>query len=186
MNILKDKIKIELITRLTPLKTKYNEIDKIIIDLNHNNSESLNDFLANNYQDLDYTMEFKKFVRNLVSHDLIKKDYLELLNKDEILEIDDNSNIKKLRKKILETQLLYLNDSKNFINSLENMEINDLYHTLLDLNDIRFIQNSISKLSFDTLKKLLTFIENILKENNHNLINIFIEEAIKKNLHKYS
>lgn len=195
MNILKDKIKTELIKRLTPLKTKYKEIDNIIIDLNNNKFTSLNKFINDNYEDLNYTKEFKKFVTSLVSHDLINKNYLNLINKDnkshtketedEVLTLDDD-NIKKLREKILETQLLYLNDVKGFINKLENMDSNEIYHTLLDLNDIRFIQHSISKLSLNTLNKLLIFIENILKENNHNLINIFIEEAIKKNLHKRS
>lgn len=195
MNILKDKIKTELIKRLTPLKTKYKEIDNIIIDLNNNKFTSLNKFINNNYEDLNYTKEFKNFVTSLVSHDLINQNYLELINKDkeshtkeiedEVLTLDDD-NIKKLRKKILETQLLYLNDVKGFINKLENMNSNEIYNTLLDLNDIRFIQHSISKLSLNTLNKLLVFIENILKENNHNLINIFIEEAIKKNLHKRS
>lgn len=195
MNILKDNIKTELITRLTPLKTKYKEIDNVILDLNNNKFDSLNKFINDNYEDLNYTKEFKNFVTSLVNHDLINKDYLDLINKDkkshkieiedEVLTLDDD-NIKKLREKILDTQLAYLNDVKGFINKLENMDSNEIYNTLLDLNDIRFIQHSISKLSLNTLNKLLEFIENILKENNHNLINIFIEEAIKKNLHKRS
>lgn len=103
---------------------------------------------------------------------------------DEILTLDDNNNIQKLRKLILNTQLDYLNNATSFIEELESKNEIELYQKLLSLNDIRYIQHSISKLSTDTLQRLLNYVNTLLEENNHNSINIFIEEAIKKNLHK--
>ena len=59
-----------------------------------------------------------------------------------------------------------------------------MYHTLINLKDIRYIQHCISNLSLDTLKRLLSYIE-ITENNKHNLINTFMEEAIKKSIHQH-
>ena len=53
-----------------------------------------------------------------------------------------------------------------------------------NLNDIIYIQHCISNLSLDTLKRLLSYIE-ITENNKHNLINTFMEEAIKKSIHQH-
>lgn len=103
-------------------------------------------------------------------------------DEDEILSLESDK-IKKIREKMLEVQVNYLNNATEFIQKLDEMNPEGIYNTLLILNDIRFIQHSISKLSLETLNNLLSFIEEKLKENNHNSINIFLEEAIKKNLH---
>ena len=101
---------------------------------------------------------------------------------DEILSLED-TQIEKLRKMILNAQLNYLNNATSFIEELELKEEVELYQTLLSLNDIRYIHHSISKLSTSALNRLLIYVEELLKENSHNSINIFIEEAIKKILH---
>ncbi len=104
-------------------------------------------------------------------------------NKDDDI-LTDLDDIETLRKIILDSQLSYLNNANLFISKLENSDEDLIYHTLLNLNDIRYIQHCISNLSFDTLKRLLSYIE-ITENNKHNLINTFMEEAIKKNLHQY-
>ncbi len=100
----------------------------------------------------------------------------------EILTLDDN--IEVLRKIILDSQLAYLNNANKFIDDLESKDEEGIYHTLLNLNDIRYIQHCISNLSLETLERLKTFIEKI-EENKHNLINTFMEEAIKRSIHNY-
>lgn len=103
-------------------------------------------------------------------------------DEEEILSLED-SQIEKLRKIILNAQLNYLNNANSFIEELEKKENTELYQTLLSLNDIRYIHHSITKLSISTLNRLLIYVEELLEENKHNSINIFIEEAIKKILH---
>lgn len=100
---------------------------------------------------------------------------------DEILTIEED-DIEALRKIILESQLNYLNNANQFIETLEGESEDKIYHALLDLNDIRYIQHCISNLSYDTLKRLLSYIE-LMEENKHNLINTFMEEAIKRSIH---
>jgi hypothetical protein len=178
MNILKNKIIDEIINRLLPLENRYpEEIKKIKEEVKSNNYNSLDEFLENNYKDTPYSKEFKIFVQALVEKEIIPNSYLEKIN---IQNTNEEEKIDNLRKTILASQLEYLNDANGFIKKLEYMNTNDLYKTLIDLNDIRFIQHSISNLSYDTLNKLLDYVQ----ENKHNSINIFIEEAIKKNLHK--
>ena len=100
---------------------------------------------------------------------------------DEILTIEED-DIEALRKIILESQLNYLNNANQFIETLEGESEDKIYHALLNLNDIRYIQHCISNLSYDTLKRLLSYIE-LMEENKHNLINTFMEEAIKRSIH---
>ena len=102
---------------------------------------------------------------------------------DEILTIEED-DIEALRKIILESQLNYLNNANQFIETLEGESEDKIYHALLDLNDIRYIQHCISNLSYDTLKRLLSYIE-LMEENKHNLINTFMEEAIKRSIHTH-
>ena len=101
---------------------------------------------------------------------------------NDIMDFDDD--IEVLRKVILKSQLAYLNNAKEFIDNLENMNDEDIYNALLNLNDIRYIQHSISNLKIDTLNRLLSYIKHI-EENKHNLINTFMEEAIKRSIHKH-
>lgn len=102
---------------------------------------------------------------------------------DEIL-ITEEDDIEALRKIILESQLNYLNNASQFIETLEGESEDKIYHALLNLNDIRYIQHCISNLSYDTLKRLLSYIE-LMEENKHNLINTFMEEAIKRSIHTH-
>ena len=105
------------------------------------------------------------------------------INDEEILAFEED-DIESLRKIILESQLNYLNNANQFIETLEDESEDKIYHTLLNLNDIRYIQHCISNLSYDTLKRLLSYIE-LMEENKHNLINTFMEEAIKRSIHSY-
>ena len=102
---------------------------------------------------------------------------------DEILTIEED-DIEALRKIILESQLNYLNNANQFIETLEGESEDKIYHALLNLNDIRYIQHCISNLSYDTLKRLLSYIE-LMEENKNNLINTFMEEAIKRSIHTH-
>lgn len=103
------------------------------------------------------------------------------IDDDVLIDVDD---IETIRKIILDSQLSYLNNANLFISKLENSDEDLIYHTLLNLNDIRYIQHCISNLSLDTLKRLLSYIE-ITENNKHNLINTFMEEAIKKSIHQH-
>lgn len=103
------------------------------------------------------------------------------IDDDVLIDVDD---IEAIRKIILDSQLSYLNNANLFISKLENSDEDLIYHTLLNLNDIRYIQHCISNLSLDTLKRLLSYIE-ITENNKHNLINTFMEEAIKKSIHNF-
>ena len=103
------------------------------------------------------------------------------IDDDVLIDVDD---IEAIRKIILDSQLSYLNNANLIISKLENSDEHLIYHTLLNLNDIRYIQHCISNLSLDTLKRLLSYIE-ITENNKHNLINTFMEEAIKKSIHQH-
>ena len=94
------------------------------------------------------------------------------------------NDIDSLRKRIMETQLNYIDDATSFIQNLEEKNVYDLYDILMDLNDIRFIQHSLSKLSEETLEKLLTYVQEKYNNNRHTSIDLFIIEVIKKNLHR--
>ena len=93
------------------------------------------------------------------------------------IDIDD------LRKKILDAQLNYINNASQFIKDLELEDPNIIYKSLIDLNDIRYIQHSLSKLSSNTLERFLPYVENKLELNEHSSIDKFMIEVIKKNLH---
>lgn len=106
------------------------------------------------------------------------------LNPEDIeIESLEETYIEKLRKSIMEAQLNYLNNANSFIEELEYKSESEIYQKLLSLNDIRYIHHSISKLSNNTLNRLLPYITDLINKDNHNSINIFIEESIKKNLH---
>ena len=110
-----------------------------------------------------------------------------IFNNNDEKAIKDNEqtheDINSLRNKIIEAQLNYLNNASSFIQNLEKENEIDIYNSLIDLNDIRFIQHSLSKLSTDTLERLLDFVQNKLELNKHNSIDLFIIEVIKKYLH---
>ena len=171
-NILIDEIN----KRLTPLKSKHpKEITTITKDIKENKYDNLNAFINEHYANLGYTDEFREYITNIIKVNHLDHKYLDILiNKKDI------SNLKEI---ILNTQLLYLNDVDDFIQKLEEKDEKELYNTLIDLSDIRFIQHSLSLLTKNKLKKLLTFMDNKLNNHKHSLIDNFIYEAIKKNLH---
>ena len=117
----------------------------------------------------------------------INQEYMEIKFDNDEKTIKDNEqtheDINSLRNKIIEAQLNYLNNASSFIQNLEKENEIDIYNSLIDLNDIRFIQHSLSKLSTDTLERLLDFVQNKLELNKHNSIDLFIIEVIKKYLH---
>lgn len=163
------------------LNVKNNNLETIKSNLKKGINNSNISILDNNNEEINDNKEIEFTPINDFEFDNQENDQD---TDDEILTLDDNNNIQKLRKLILNTQLDYLNNATSFIEELESKNEIELYQKLLSLNDIRYIQHSISKLSTDTLQRLLNYINTLLEENNHNSINIFIEEAIKKNLHK--
>ena len=92
------------------------------------------------------------------------------------------NDIESLRKKILDAQLNYINNASKFSKELEKKDDYQIYQDLIDLNDIRFIQHSLSKLSINTLDRLLIYLENKTDKEKHS-IDMFIIEVIKKYLH---
>lgn len=60
------------------------------------------------------------------------------IDDDVLIDVDD---IEAIRKIILDSQLSYLNNASLFISKLENSDEDLIYHTLLNLNDIRYIQH---------------------------------------------
>lgn len=178
---LKEKIINQIFIILTPLNLDLNLINKLKTDLLNDDLTSLNNFILTNYPDLSYSEDFKKLITSFVNKHFISSSYLTNFEEGELLSLEDN-NIEKLRKVILNTQLNYLNNATSFIQELEKMDIVDLYNHLLNLNDIRYIQHSIANLNISTLNRLLAYIETIEKKQP-NLINNFILEVIKRNLH---
>lgn len=171
-----DKSYLDYISSLTNVNVSPNyELTKFTI---YNNilclgSKPLNVTLDKfyNLKDKNNNLEKKEVNSNLDNSD-----------DNDIMDFDDD--IEVLRKVILKSQLAYLNNAKKFVDNLENMNDEDIYNALLNLNDIRYIQHSISNLKIDTLNRLLSYIKQI-EENKHNLINTFMEEAIKRSIHKY-
>ncbi len=183
MNLLEERIIEEIIKQLEFLDTIYkDEIKEIKTDLLNHNTTSLNTFIKKYYQDMEVSFEMKKFVTSLVEKELISSNYLEKIN----FKNNNNQNQEEknalLRKKIIEARKIYLEDATKFIKELEEKDLEDIYHTLIDFYDISLMQHCISNLSFKTLKKLLTYVEDKLKENSHSAIDIFLEGAIKNNL----
>ena len=91
-------------------------------------------------------------------------------------------NIDDLRKKILKTQLEYLDNAPNFIKDLETKDEIELYEALMNLNDLRYIQHSLSKLSHNALDRLYPYVDSKLEKNKHSSIDMFILDVIKKYL----
>lgn len=168
----------EINKQLTPLKNLYkDEIDIIINDLKHGKYDTLNNFINKHYSSLDYTEQFRQYITNIIKNNHLDNKYLD--------NFIDKKDISHLKETIVNTQLLYLNDVKTFIKNLEEKNNKELYDTLIDLSDIRFIQHSLSLLNHDKLEKLYTFMDIKLKNKKHSLIDNFIYEAIKKNLHSH-
>lgn len=197
MENLKKKIIGEIINQLTCFFTiNKHQIKELETGLLNNDYSLLESYITNYYQETSYSKEFKTFVTNLVNHKIISKDYLSIISsndskkcglepnieEDEFLTLESDY-IKEKREKMLNLQISYLNNVNEFIHNLEMMNPENIYNTLINLNDIRFIQHSIAKLNLKKSQELLEFTKNKLKENKHNSINIFIEEAIKKNMH---
>lgn len=103
------------------------------------------------------------------------------LANDEILSIQESEN-EKLKKSIIEAQLNYLKNANTFIHDLDTKTDLEIYETLLNLNDIRYIHHCISNLTTKTLNRFLIFMKKQLIENNNNSIDVFITEAIKLHL----
>ena len=186
-----------------PLNIKKEKIERIIKDKKSNRKYKLLTLNAKNYflsnsKGLNVkenilkriilsvkTIKFKEEQKELSNNNDIYEDNIISFNdynkyKEEKEEIDINL----LRKKILEGQVAYINDANKFIQNLEDMDEVSIYNSIMNLNDIRFIQHSISKLTSETLERLLNYVENRLENEEHNFVDMFIEEAIKKNLHK--
>ena len=96
---------------------------------------------------------------------------------------ENKININDLRQKILDAQLNYLNNAPKFISELEAKDDYEIYNSLIDLNDLRYIQHSLSKLSSSALQRLLKYTQDKLDISSHNSIDMFIINVIKKYLH---
>lgn len=175
----KDKIKTKKIYELIP----FIENNILLID-----SKPLNvkEKTLNKIQD---NTPIPKIIQ--INHEYAKIDFPEPIIDDiDTLQSENQNNtqeshinIDDLRKKILDAQLNYINDATNFIKNLETMDEIELYQSLIDLNDIRFIQHSLSKLSHNTLYRLLPYVETKLENNKHSSIDMFIIDVINKYLH---
>ena len=164
-----------------PLNVKESTLNKILNNINSTIEENNNTQYDDKYEEINFNIGNEKKLNNI-----LETENDDFLNNSSSFNQDNESNqdnIDKLRKTILETQLNYINDANSFIQTLEHQDVNNLYNTLMDLNDIRFIQHSLSKLSFDTLNNLLEFVEDKYNNNKHTSIDMFIIEVIKKNLH---
>ena len=151
---------------------------KMELSIPHTMIDTPNSFLSKGFTPLNVKKEQKENLQNKYQNEIKPI----IPNQEEVIEIKDNEEIiKNLKEKILEAQLLYLNDVNGFIQKLEQYEPEDIYQELMNLNDIRYIQHCIKNLSTETQNSLLTFIEQKLKVEHHS-IDAFIEEAIKKNI----
>ena len=99
---------------------------------------------------------------------------------DEYLSLEE-TDFQKLKKSIINAQLNYLNNAPAFILDLEKKEAVDIYKALINLSNVSYIHHCISKLSSNTLDRLLQFMEERLK-NTPSQIDLFIEKAIKLHL----
>jgi len=164
------------------------EIKNLITNLVNDNllsKDFLNQITDNSYQIIDasnYVITYFKSRPLNVKENILQNIKDTLKKKNTSINTSSLENTHDLRKKILEAQINYINNAASFIQDLEQKDASLIYNDLIELNDIRFIQHSISKLSQDTLKRFLNFIES--KNDNHSSIDLFINEAIKKNLHK--
>lgn len=116
----------------------------------------------------------------------LKREYYYELNKFRELtnhNINKNVNEKSLREKIIEARTNYLDDPTGFIANLELMDAESIYKTFMDSHDITLIQHCISKLSANTLNRLLVLVESKINLNHYDVLSIFIQEAIKRNMH---
>ena len=116
----------------------------------------------------------------------LKNTYLsQIKNFKELTSINHNKISKEeyLRKKIIESRTSYLEDPTKFITSLQEMDAENIYKTFADSHDITLIQHCISKLNYETLNRLLVYVEEKINLNHYDVMSIFIEEAIKRNLH---
>lgn len=82
--------------------------------------------------------------------------------------------------KILEVQLAYFNDPVDFISKLETMSELEVYDTLHNLGDIRFMQHSLSYSSDNLLDRLLIFLNNQPETIERTIFYTFFIELLKK------
>ena len=116
------------------------------------------------------------FTNQEIPSELPKKEEIE----DEYLSLEE-TDFQKLKKSIINAQLNYLNNAPAFILDLEKKEAVDIYKVLINLSNVSYIHHCISKLSSNTLDRLLQFMEERLK-NTPSQIDLFIEKAIKLHL----
>ena len=116
------------------------------------------------------------FTNQEIPSELPKKEEME----DEYLSLEE-TDFQKLKKSIINAQLNYLNNAPAFILDLEEKEAIDIYKALINLSNVSYIHHCISKLSSNTLDRLLQFMEERLK-NTPSQIDLFIEKAIKLHL----
>ena len=181
MNLLKEKIIKEIINQLNSIKNIYNgEIDIIINDLDNNNYNSLINFVNKYYNDTEISNEMKQFVSSLVEKEIIPVSYLTKINKPNTNNKEQKNAI--LRKKIIESRKIYLEDAKSFINNLEKKQEEEIYDILLNFYDIGLMQHCIKNLSEETLRKLFNYVEIKLKDNPRSAMDIFLEGSIKSHL----
>lgn len=162
-----------LLVNSKPLNVKENTLKDII------SSIPKTELVPVNHEVME--VNFDKLNTNI---DDISNDFDSIVNNNH-QEINNNNQdtIDDLRKKILDAQLNYINNATKFIKELETKDEMELYQSLIDLNDIRFIQHSLSKLSKSALNRLLPYVEDKLENNKHSSIDMFIIEVIKKYLH---
>ena len=116
------------------------------------------------------------FTNQEIPSELPKQEEIE----DEYLSLEE-TDFQKLKKSIINAQLNYLNNAPAFILNLEKKEAVDIYKALINLSNVSYIHHCISKLSSNTLDRLLQFMEERLK-NTPSQIDLFIEKAIKLHL----
>ena len=191
-----DKLKtsqeiVDLVNNLIDLKL----IDNSFIDKIKNNNYEFIPIKESNILFVDSKPlnvkenKLKRIIKNSPTPKLekINHEYFEVklkeINKEKDLEYQESTNVDDLRKKILDAQLNYINNAAGFIKNLESKDEKDMYQSLIELNDIRFIQHSLSKMSKYSLDRLLPYVESRLEEKKHISIDMFIIEVIKKYLH---
>lgn len=149
-----------------------NIIDKKYLNYVNKNFEVTN-FEENNVV-LEDSIPLNVNEKRIESIETKKEDIEELLLDKERNEI--------IRKRILEAQVLYIKNTKDFLSNLEKKSPALIYQELLNLGNISYIQHCISNFELDTLKSLLEYFENNTTDKK-SMFNGFMKESITHNIH---